>query len=147
MEHHSNIVPWQLLCEAVGARLEVVDVDDRGQLDMDDLASKLRSTTKLLSMVHVSNALGTINPAKEIVAMARERGITTLLDGAQATPHGPVDVQDLGCDFYVFSGHKVYGPTGIGVLYGRLPVLEAMPPWQGGGDMIETVSFEKSTYA
>ncbi|MGB0590065.1 MAG: SufS family cysteine desulfurase [Myxococcota bacterium] len=147
MEHHSNIVPWQLLCESVGARLEVVDVDDRGQLDMDDLAHKLRPSTKLLSMVHVSNALGTINPVKEIVTMARERGIATLLDGAQATPHGPVDVQDLGCDFYVFSGHKVYGPTGIGVLYGRLPVLEAMPPWQGGGDMIETVSFEKSTYA
>lgn len=147
MEHHSNIVPWQLLCESVGARLRVVDVDDRGQLDLGDLESKLGPSTKLLSMVHISNALGTINPVREIVQMARERGITTLLDGAQATPHAPVDVQALGCDFYVFSGHKVYGPTGIGVLYGRLPVLEAMPPWQGGGDMIETVSFEKSTYA
>jgi cysteine desulfurase / selenocysteine lyase len=147
MEHHSNIVPWQLLCESVGARLQVVGVDDRGQLDLNDLETKLGPSTKLLSMVHVSNALGTINPVQEIVAMARERGITTLLDGAQATPHSPVDVQALGCDFYVFSGHKVYGPTGIGVLYGRLPVLEAMPPWQGGGDMIETVSFEKSTYA
>ena len=147
MEHHSNIVPWQLLCASLGATLQVVDVDERGQLDMDDLYAKLGPATKLLSMVHVSNALGTINPVTEIVKSARERGIATLLDGAQATPHGPVDVQALGCDFYVFSGHKVYGPTGIGVLYGRLPILEAMPPWQGGGDMIETVSFEETTYA
>ncbi|MDP6945770.1 MAG: cysteine desulfurase, partial [Myxococcota bacterium] len=147
MEHHSNIVPWQLLCEAVGARLEVVDIDQRGQLDLEDLKTKLRPTTRLLSLAHVSNALGTINPVEEIVALARERGVTTLIDGAQAAPHLAVDVQALGCDFYVFSGHKVYGPTGIGALYGRLPVLESMPPWQGGGDMIETVSFSGTTYA
>ena len=147
MEHHSNIVPWQLLCEATGARLVVADVDDRGQLDLEDLCAKLTPKTKLLAMVHVSNALGTINPVEQILAQAKERGIVTLLDGAQATPHAPVNVSELGCDFYVFSGHKVYGPTGIGVLYGRLPLLREMPPWQGGGDMIETVSFEGSTYA
>ena len=134
MEHHSNIVPWQLLCEATGARLVVADVDDRGQLDLEDLCAKLTPKTKLLAMVHVSNALGTINPVEQILAQAKERGIVTLLDGAQATPHAPVNVSELGCDFYVFSGHKVYGPTGIGVLYGRLPLLREMPPWQGGGD-------------
>ena len=147
MEHHSNIVPWQLLCESTGAILKVIHVDERGQLDLDDLKAKLGDRTKLLSLVHISNALGTINPVEDIIAMARERGVTTLIDGAQAAPHMAIDVQSLGCDFYVFSGHKVYGPTGIGALYGRLSILESMPPWHGGGDMIETVSFAGTTYA
>ena len=147
MEHHSNIVPWQLLCAATGARLAVARMDDRGVLDLDDFAAKLTERTRLVAAVHISNALGTVNPVEEIIAQAHARGVPVLLDGAQAAPHQPVDVQALGCDFYVFSGHKVYGPTGVGVLYGRRELLEAMPPWQGGGDMIERVTFEGSTWA
>jgi cysteine desulfurase/selenocysteine lyase len=147
MEHHANIVPWQMLCERRGARLQVAAVSDEGVLDVDHLTSLLGPRTRLLAFVHVSNALGTINPVKELVTLARDRGITTLVDGAQAVPHQPVDVGDLGCDFYAFSGHKVIGPSGAGVLYGRLPLLEAMPPFLGGGDMIERVSFEGTTFA
>jgi len=146
MEHHSNIVPWQMLCEQTGAVLRVVPIDDRGDLVMDELAARLSERTRLLALVHVSNALGTVNPVREIVALAHERGVPVLLDGAQAVAHARVDVRDLGCDFYAFSGHKLYGPTGIGVLYGRSELLEAMPPWQGGGDMIASVTFEKTTY-
>jgi cysteine desulfurase / selenocysteine lyase len=147
MEHHSNIVPWQMLCESTGAVLKVAPIDDDGALDMNAFAGFLGPRTKLVSVAHVSNALGTINPAKEIVRLAHERDIPVILDGAQAIPHLPVDVQDLDCDFYVFSGHKIYGPTGIGVLYGKAELLADMPPYQGGGDMIESVTFEKTTYA
>jgi len=146
MEHHSNIVPWQLLCEEKGAKLRVAPIDDLGQLRLDELERLLGPRTRLLSLAHVSNALGTINPAREIVSMARERNVPVLLDGAQAAPHLEVDVQALGCDFYAFSGHKLFGPTGIGVLWGRAELLEAMPPWQGGGDMISSVSFERTTW-
>ncbi|MEM7228910.1 MAG: cysteine desulfurase [Planctomycetota bacterium] len=146
MEHHSNIVPWQMLCREVGATLRVVPITDAGELDMDAYASMLNGRTKMVAMVHVSNALGTINPAKEIVELAHARGIPVLLDGAQATPHMTVDVQDLDCDFYAFSGHKMCGPTGIGALYGKQPLLEAMPPWQGGGEMILSVSFDETVY-
>ncbi len=146
MEHHSNIVPWQMLCEQTGAVLCVVPIDDRGELVMDELVARLGERTRLLALVHVSNALGTVNPVREIVALAHERGVPVLLDGAQAVAHARVDVRELGCDFYAFSGHKLYGPTGIGVLYGRGELLEAMPPWQGGGDMIASVTFEKTTY-
>ncbi len=147
MEHHANIVPWQMLADRVGARIRVAGISDAGELDVDHLESLLGPKTKLLAFLQVSNALGTINPAAKLCAMARERGIATLVDGAQAVPHQPVDVAALGCDFYVFSGHKVVGPSGAGVLYGRLPRLEAMPPFLGGGDMIETVSFEGTTFA
>ena len=147
MEHHSNIVPWQLLCEQTGAVLKAAPFNDRGELDAAALEQLLTPRTRLVALVHLSNALGTINPIKTIVAMAHERGIPVLVDGAQAAPHLPVDVQDLGCDFYVFSGHKVLGPTGIGVLYGREALLERMPPYQGGGDMIATVSLQRSTWA
>jgi len=146
MEHHSNIVPWQLLCEEKEAKLRVAPIDDLGQLRLDELERLLGPRTRLLSLAHVSNALGTINPAREIVSMARERNVPVLLDGAQAAPHLEVDVQALGCDFYAFSGHKLFGPTGIGVLWGRAELLEAMPPWQGGGDMISSVSFERTTW-
>jgi len=146
MEHHSNIVPWQMLCEEKGARLRVVPIDDDGDLLLDEFEKLLGPRTRIASVVHVSNTLGTINPVREIVAMARRRGIPVLLDGAQAAPHMRVDVQDLDCDFYVLSGHKIYGPTGIGVLYGKAKLLEAMPPYQGGGDMISSVTFEKTTY-
>ena len=146
MEHHSNIVPWQMLCEERGARLRVVPINDAGELLLDEYESMLGPRTKLVSMVHVSNALGTINPAKQIVDIAHSRGIPVLLDGAQAVPHGSVDVRGLDCDFYAFSGHKVYGPTGIGVLYGKADLLEAMPPYQGGGEMIKSVTFEKTIY-
>jgi len=146
MEHHSNIVPWQMLCEERGARLRVVPIDDRGELVMDELAHLLGPRTKLLALAHVSNALGTVNPVREIVELAHERGVPVLVDGAQAVAHGRVNVRDLDCDFYCFSGHKLYGPTGIGALYGRSELLEAMPPWQGGSDMIASVSFEKTTY-
>ncbi|MBW2498421.1 MAG: cysteine desulfurase [Deltaproteobacteria bacterium] len=147
MEHHANIVPWQLLCERRGTKIRVARIDDAGVLDIDHLESLLGQRTKLLAFAHVSNALGTINPVQTITALARERGITTLVDGAQAVPHQPVDVEALGCDFYAFSGHKTFGPSGAGVLWGRLPLLESMPPFLGGGDMIETVSFEGTTFA
>lgn len=146
MEHHSNIVPWQMLCQERGATLRVIPIDDTGELLLDEYGALLNSRTKLVSVVHVSNALGTINPAKQIVQMAHDRGVPVLLDGAQAVPHCPVDVRDLDCDFYVFSGHKLYGPTGIGVLYGKAELLEAMPPYQGGGEMIRSVTFEKTLY-
>ncbi len=146
MEHHSGIVPWQLLCDGVGARLRVAPVTDDGDLNLEAFKSLLGPRTKMVSMVHVSNTLGTINPARLIVEMAHARGIPVLLDGAQAVPHFRVDVQDLDCDFYAFSSHKVFGPTGIGVLYGKAKHLEAMPPYQGGGDMISSVSFDGTTY-
>jgi len=146
LEHHANIVPWQQVCEQTGAGLRVVPIDRRGVVDFDAYLGMLGKKTRMVAMSHVSNALGTVLPVEDFVAAARERGIATLVDGAQAVPHQRVDVQALGCDFYAFSGHKLYGPTGIGVLYGREEVLDAMPPWQGGGDMILTVSFEKTTY-
>ena len=146
LEHHANIVPWQMACEATGARLVIAPIDARGDLDFDAFLEALSPRTRLIAMAHVSNALGTILPVARIVAAARERGIVTLIDGAQAVAHESVDVKALGCDFYAFSGHKLYGPTGIGVLYGREALLAKMPPWQGGGDMIRTVSFEKSTW-
>lgn len=147
MEHHSNIVPWQLLCERTGARLRVVPVTDSGEIDLDEYRALLNARTRLVGIVHVSNALGTINPVDEMTRLAHEAGALVLIDGAQAVAHQVVDVQAIGCDFYVFSGHKLYGPTGMGALYARYDVLKDMPPWQGGGDMIHTVSFERSTYA
>ena len=147
MEHHSNIVPWQLLCEQIGAQLRVAPIDDRGTLQLDAFERLLGPRTKLVSVVHLSNSLGTINPVHDIVEMAKRRGVPVLIDGSQAVYHMPVDVQALDCDFYVFTGHKVYGPTGIGVLWGRESWLERMPPYQGGGDMIRSVTFEKTTYA
>jgi cysteine desulfurase/selenocysteine lyase len=146
MEHHSNIVPWQLLCEETGAVLKVAPINERGELEMDALAGMLSERVKLLGIVQVSNALGTVNPVAEICALARQHGIPVLVDGAQATPHTAVDVQAIGCDFYCFSGHKMYGPTGIGVLWGRAEHLEQMRPYQGGGEMISRVTFEKSEY-
>jgi cysteine desulfurase/selenocysteine lyase len=146
MEHHSNIVPWQLLCERQGARLKVAPITDAGELRLDALERLLTPRTRLVALAHVSNALGTINPVARVVEMARRRAIPVLLDGAQAAPHLPVDVRAIGCDFFAFSGHKLYGPTGIGVLYGRAALLDDMPPWQGGGDMISSVTFEKTTY-
>jgi cysteine desulfurase/selenocysteine lyase len=146
MEHHSNIVPWQMLCEEKGARLRVVPITDAGELRLDVYAELLGPRTRLVAIAHVSNALGTINPVEEVVRLARERGVPVLVDGAQAVAHMPVDVRALGCDFYVFSGHKVFGPTGIGVLYGRSQLLERMPPYQGGGDMIRSVTFDGTTY-
>ncbi|CAB3749392.1 Cysteine desulfurase [Paraburkholderia humisilvae] len=146
IEHHSNIVPWQLACEQTGARLKVVPVDDSGTLDIEAYGRLLGPRTKLVALGHVSNALGTVNPVGTLIEQAHARGIPVLLDGAQAVAHMPVDVRALDCDFYAFSGHKLYGPTGIGVLYGKAAWLDAMPPWQGGGDMIRTVSFDKTTY-
>jgi len=146
LEHHANIVPWQQVCEQTGATLKVVPIDRRGVVDMDAFHALLGPRTRMVAVAQVSNALGTVLPVHEIVATARERGIATLVDGAQAVPHQRVDVRSIGCDFYAFSGHKLFGPTGIGVLYGREAVLETMPPWQGGGDMILTVSFEGTTY-
>jgi cysteine desulfurase / selenocysteine lyase len=146
MEHHSNIVPWQLLCERTGAQLKVIPINDDGELLLDEYERLLGPRTKLVSVVHISNALGTINPVKQIIEIAHSRGIPVLLDGAQAAPHTSVDVRELDCDFYALSGHKMFAPTGIGVLYGKADLLEAMPPWQGGGDMIASVSFEKTTY-
>ena len=146
IEHHSNIVPWQILCGQVGARLRVIPVNDDGELLLDEYERLLNARTRFVSLVHVSNALGTINPVKQMIAMAHRRGIPVLIDGAQAVPHLTVDVQELDCDFYVFSGHKVLGPTGIGILYGKANWLERMPPYQGGGDMISSVTFEKTLY-
>jgi cysteine desulfurase/selenocysteine lyase len=146
LEHHSNIVPWQLLCAEVGARLRVLPIDDAGDLELERLDALLTDRTRLVAMSHVSNALGTINDVKTVIAAAKRRGIPVLLDGAQAVPHVTVDVRELGCDFYALSAHKVYGPSGVGVLWARQELLEAMPPWQGGGDMILSVSFEKTTY-
>jgi cysteine desulfurase/selenocysteine lyase len=143
MEHHSNIVPWQLLCEEKNAKLRVVPINDRGEIDLNDFEGMLNDRTKLVAVCHVSNALGTINPVAEMIEVAHRRGIPVLLDGAQAAPHLAIDVQALKCDFYTFSSHKLFGPTGIGVLYGRLDLLEAMPPYQGGGEMIRTVTFDK----
>ena len=146
MEHHSNIVPWQMLCEQKGARLRVIPITDAGELRLDEYERLLGPRTRLVAVTHVSNALGTINPVESIVRTAHDRGIPVLVDGAQAVAHMGVDVQAIGCDFYVFSGHKVFGPTGIGVLYGRGPLLDAMPPYEGGGEMIRTVSFERTLY-
>ena len=146
MEHHSNIVPWQMLCEQTGAELKVVPFNEDGELLIDEYEQILGPRTKLVAMAHTSNALGTINPVKTIVEMAHARDIPVLIDGAQAVPHGPVDMQDLDCDFFTFSSHKVFGPTGMGVLYGKAEILDAMPPYQGGGDMIKSVTFEKTIY-
>ena len=146
MEHHSNIVPWQMLCEEKGANLRVVPIDDAGELLVDEYEKMLSSRTKLVSITHVSNALGTILPAAQIARMAHAHGAPILFDGAQAVPHMPVDVQELDCDFYVFSGHKLFGPTGIGILYGKAEYLEAMSPFLGGGEMIKSVTFEKTIY-
>jgi cysteine desulfurase / selenocysteine lyase len=146
IEHHSNIVPWQMLCAQAGATLRIAPVNDAGELMVEELERMLNPRVKLVAINHASNALGTINPVKRIVAAAHANGSIVLVDGAQGVPHIAVDVQDLGCDFYAFSSHKVYGPTGVGVLYGRESILDAMPPWQGGGDMILSVSYEKTTY-
>ena len=147
MEHHANIVPWQMLCQQIGAVLKVVPMSQQGQLLFDEYLNLLTDKTKLVAITHMSNALGTINPAKQIVEAAHSKNIPVLLDGAQAIPHMAVDVQDLDCDFYVFSGHKLYGPSGTGVLYGKQALLEAMPPYQGGGDMIRKVTFAETEYA
>jgi cysteine desulfurase/selenocysteine lyase len=146
MEHHSNIVPWQMLCEQTGAELVVAPINQQGELLLDELQALLTERVKLLALVHTSNALGTINPVKRVCAMAKEFGIPVLIDGAQAMPHSVVDVQDLGCDFFCLSAHKMYGPTGIGALWAHEALLEAMPPWQGGGEMIRTVTFDKTEY-
>ena len=146
MEHHSNIVPWQLVCRQTGARLRVAPIHDSGELDMEAFSKLVNERTRIVAVAHVSNALGTINPVREIIATAHDAGAIAVLDGAQAAAHGAVDVRALGCDFYVFSSHKCYGPTGMGVLYGRTELLEEAEPYQGGGDMIRTVSFEESTW-
>jgi cysteine desulfurase/selenocysteine lyase len=147
MEHHSNIVPWQILCEQAGARLRIIPVTDAGELDLDAYAALLTDRTRIVSVVHVSNVLGTVNPVAEIVRLAHQRGAAVMVDGAQAVAHMPVDVQALGCDFYACSGHKMLGPTGIGVLYGTMARLDALPPYQSGGDMIRSVTFERTSYA
>ncbi len=147
MEHHSNIVPWQMMCQRKGAKLKIIPINDRGELLLDEYKKLINSKTKLVAIVHVSNSLGTINPVKEIVAIAHKNNIPVLIDGAQAVQHEKIDVQDIDCDFYAFSGHKICGPTGIGVLYGKERWLNEMPPYQGGGDMIDQVTFEKTTYA
>ena len=146
MEHHSNIVPWQLLCEQVGATLRVIPMDDDGVLDLDRFEELLSDRTKIVAVTHLSNALGTVNPVRKIIAMAHERGVPVLLDGAQSAPRLPVDVRELDVDFYAFSSHKVYGPSGVGVLYAKAEHLESMRPYQGGGEMIQRVTFEKTTY-
>lgn len=147
MEHHSNIVPWQMACEAAGARVVAAPVTERGELDLDAFRGLLGDRTRIVSVVHVSNTMGTVNPVAEIVRLARERGAFVCVDGAQAAPHRPIRVDELGCDFYAVSGHKMYGPSGIGVLWGRRRLLEAIPPYQGGGDMIRSVRFSGTTYA
>jgi cysteine desulfurase/selenocysteine lyase len=146
MEHHSNIVPWQMLCEEKGAKLRIAPMNDEGELLLEKYEKLLSPRTKIVAVGHVSNALGTINPLKQMIALAHAKGIPVVVDGAQAVPHLKVDLQDLDADFYAFSGHKMYGPTGIGVLYGKAALLEAMPPYQGGGDMISSVTFEKTIY-
>jgi len=146
MEHHSNIVPWQMICDEREAVLKVIPINNNGELLMDEYKKLLSDKTKLVAVIHISNTLGTINPVKEIIDLAHQKGALVLLDGAQAVPHIKVDVQDLDCDFYVFSGHKMFGPTGVGVLYGKSEYLNDMPPYQGGGDMIKEVTFEKTTY-
>jgi cysteine desulfurase / selenocysteine lyase len=146
MEHHSNIVPWQILCQERAAKLRIARINDRGELRLEEFSRLLNPRTKVVAIAHVSNALGTINPVREIIELAHRQNAIVVVDGAQAAPHLAVDVQALNCDFYVFSGHKVYGPTGIGVLYGKAGLLESMPPYQGGGDMISSVTFEKTTY-
>jgi len=146
-EHHSNIVPWQMVCERTGARLKVLPVDDDGRWDMGSLAGLLTKDVKIVSVSHISNVLGLVNPVEEVISAAHIRGIPVLLDGAQGVVHSRVDVQKLDCDFYLFSGHKLYGPTGTGVLYGKKEILESIPPWMGGGDMVNTVTFAKTTYA
>ncbi len=147
IEHHSNIVPWQLLCEERKAILKVIPVNDHGELDLEALKKLVSSKTKLVSLGHISNVLGTIHPIKEVIKIAHSVGAVVFIDGAQAAPHMPIDVQDLDVDFYAFSGHKMYGPTGIGILYGKAELLEKMPPFLGGGDMIDQVTFERTTYA
>lgn len=147
MEHHSNIVPWQILCEQTGAVLKIIPINDDGELIMEEFEKLLGPKTKIVSVVHISNALGTINPVQHVIDRAHEHNAVAIIDGAQAAPHCAIDVQELDCDFYVFSGHKLFGPTGVGVLYGKTHLLETMPPWQGGGDMIKMVSFEKTMYA
>jgi cysteine desulfurase/selenocysteine lyase len=147
MEHHANIVPWQMLCEEKGALLRVIPMNDAGELLLDEYDGQLNERTKFVAITHVSNALGTINPIKEMIAQAHKYGVPVLIDGAQSAPHMPVDVQDLDCDFYTFSGHKMYAPTGSGIIYGKAELLEKMNPFQGGGDMIKSVTFEKTTYA
>jgi cysteine desulfurase/selenocysteine lyase len=147
MEHHSNIVPWQIACELTGARLRVIPMSDAGELDVEAYEALLNDRTRLVAVAHVSNSLGTINPVRTMARMAHEVGVPVLVDGAQAAPHLLIDVQDLGADFYAISGHKMFGPTGIGVLYGRAELLDALPPYQGGGEMIRSVTFEKTTYA
>jgi len=146
MEHHSNIVPWQMLCERKGALLKVIPFDDQGVLDLNAFRMLLTGKTRIVAVTHASNSLGTINPVKEVIRIAHERGIPVLVDGAQMVQHGKVDVQELGCDFYVFSSHKIFGPTGSGVLYGKEKMLEELPPYQGGGDMVDQVTFGKTTY-
>jgi len=146
MEHHSNIVPWQILCDQVGAELRVAPIDDRGALRMDEFERLVGPRTRIVAVAHVSNALGTVNPVARISRLAHSVGAVVVVDGAQAVPHQPVDVQELDCDFYAFSGHKIFGPSGVGVLYGRASILSQMPPYQGGGMMIQTVTFEKTTY-
>ncbi|TAN23954.1 MAG: cysteine desulfurase [Acidobacteria bacterium] len=146
LEHHSNIVPWQLACEVSGARLRVAPINDRGEVDLDAFTRLLGPKTKLAAFAHISNALGTVNPVAEMTRRAHAKKVPVLIDGAQAAPHVPIDVRALGCEFYTFSGHKVYAPTGIGALYGTVEWLNRLPPWQGGGDMIRSVTFEKTTY-
>ncbi len=146
MEHHANIVPWQMLCGRKGSKLKVIPFTDEGVLDLDAYRSMISGRTRIVAVTHVSNVLGTVNPVKEIVSEAHRHGIPVLVDGAQGVQHGTTDVTEIGCDFYVFSGHKAYGPNGIGVLYGRAELLNEMPPWQGGGDMVANVTFEKTTY-
>jgi cysteine desulfurase/selenocysteine lyase len=146
LEHHANIVPWQMVCEQTGASLVVAPIDPHGEVHVDAVVALMSPRTRLFACAHVSNALGTVLPVRRLIAAAKARGIATLIDGAQAVPHMPVDVQELDCDFYAFSGHKMFGPTGVGILYGREQLLDRMPPWQGGGDMILAVTFAKTTY-
>ena len=146
MEHHSNIVPWQMMCERKGAQLRVIPMTDEGELQLEALEGLLTKRTRIVCCTQVSNVLGTVNPVKEVVRIAHEKGVPVLVDGAQSVPHMPVDVQDLDCEFFAFSGHKVYGPTGVGVLYGKEEWLDKLPPYQGGGEMIKNVTFEKTTY-